>query len=109
MTNSNVFALAQIIKAAGTDPSDVTDAVWTAGYRKPVRNIEEAVALTLEIIAGFNGNNLPWEVWPKGYEAVLQCELNDYIGEELWRNKSTAVSAAETLINEGYALEAIRG
>lgn len=26
--------LVQIITAAGHDPSDITDAVWAAGYRK---------------------------------------------------------------------------
>lgn len=109
MTDSNVFALAQIIKAAGSDPGDVTDAVWAAGYRKPERNTEQAVGLTLEVIAGFKGNNLPWEVWPKDYEAVLQCELNDYIAEELWHNKSTAVRTAEALISEGYAREDVHG
>ena len=37
MTQPNVFALAQVIKAAGADPSEVTDAVWAAGYRRPAR------------------------------------------------------------------------
>lgn len=43
MTDTNVFALAQIIKAAGSDPRNVTDVVWAAGYRKPERSAEEAV------------------------------------------------------------------
>lgn len=104
MTDTNVFKLAQIIKNTSSDPGDVTTAVWSAGYRKPVRSAEDAVALTLEIIAGFQGNDLPWNVWPKDYDAILQCELNELIDEELWRNKSNAVNAAKSIIDEGYML-----
>jgi len=103
MTDSNIFALAQIIKAAGADPSDVTDAVWAAGYRKPERKPDEVVALTLDIIAGFVGDNFHCNDWPKNYAEILQSELNELIFEELWRNKATAISTAQSLINEGYA------
>lgn len=101
MTQQNVFALAQVIKAAGTDPSEITDAVWAAGYRRPARVVEEAVTLTLDIIAGFVGNDLPWAVWPKSYDNILKCELNEIIEEALHAYK-TAHSIASKLLIDGY-------
>ena len=103
MSETNVFALAKIIKAAGNDPSDVTDAVWTAGYRKPERQAEDAVNLTLEIISGFEGADMPWDVWPKDYADILKCELNDFVVEAITSDKANAASAAKELIAEGYA------
>lgn len=102
MTLPNVFALAQVIKAAGTDPSEVTDAVWAAGYRRPARTAEKAVTLTLDIIAGFDGNDLPWAVWPKSYDDILKCELNEIIEEALHAYK-TAHSIASNLLISGFA------
>lgn len=101
MTQPNVFSLAQVIKAAGTDPSEVTDTVWAAGYRRPARTVEEAVTLTLDIIAGFDGNDLPWAVWPKSYDDILRCELNEIIEEALHAYK-TAHSIASNLLIAGY-------
>lgn len=108
MTQQNLFALAQVIKAAGTDPSEVTDAVWAAGYRRPARSVEDAVALTLDIIAGFDGNDLPWAVWPKNYDDILQCELNEFIEEALHTYK-TAHSIASGLLAVGFAKVATDG
>ncbi|WP_455424835.1 hypothetical protein [Dryocola sp. LX212] len=102
MSETNIFELAQVIKSAGTDPSDVTDAVWTAGYRKPERNAEEAVNLALDIICGFEGADLPWEVWPKNYTDILKGELNDFVIEAITADEATAASAAKELIAEGY-------
>lgn len=101
MTQQNVFVLSQIIKAAGTDPSEITEAVWAAGYRRPARTAEEAVTLTLDIIAGFDGNDLPWSVWPKSYDDILKCELNEIIEEALHAYK-TAHSIAGKLLIDGY-------
>ncbi|MDH1085978.1 hypothetical protein N5C79_05675 [Pantoea brenneri] len=101
MTQQNVFALAQIIKAAGTDPSEVTDSVWDANYRRPARTVEEAVTLTLDIIAGFDGNDLPRAVWPKSYDEILKCELNEIIEEALHAYK-TAHGIASNLLIAGY-------
>jgi len=104
MADINVFALAQIIKAAGSDPSDITDAVWAAGYRKPERSTEEAVTLTLEIISGCHGADIEWSVWPKNYDEILQCELNEFVEEALHVYK-TAHSIASVLIAAEYSKE----
>ncbi len=101
MNEQNAFALALIIKAAGNDPSEVTDAVWAAGYRRPARAVEDEVKLTLEIISGFHGNDMPWKVWPKDYDDVLQCELNEFIEESLHAYK-TAHGIASALLTVGY-------
>lgn len=101
MTQQNVFALAQVIKAAGADPSEVTDAVWAAGYRLPARQVAEAVTLTLDIIAGFDGIDLPWASWPKSYDEILKCELNEIIEEALHAHK-TAHGTASSLLVAGY-------
>lgn len=103
MTDTNIFALAQVIKAAGTDPSDVTDAVWAAGYRKPAQSADEAVALTLDILAGFEGNDLPWSVWPKDYAGILQSELNEVIEGEMSRENASPASTAKAVIAAGYS------
>jgi hypothetical protein len=103
MTESNIFALAQVIKAAGTDPSDVTDAVWAAGYRKPAQSADKAVALTLDILSGFEGADLPWSVWPKDYEGILQSELNEVIEQEMSRENASPASAAKAIIAAGYS------
>lgn len=103
MTKANVFELAQIIKSSGADPSDVTDAVWAAGYRKPAREAEEAVNLALDIICGFEGADLPWDVWPKSYADILKGELNDFVVEAITPDEATAASAAKELIAEGYS------
>lgn len=109
MNDTNIFALAQIIKSAGTDPSDVTDAVWKAGYRRPERPTEEAVKLTLDIICGCHGADMPWEVWPKDYSEVLKEELNECVYPAVAPDGSTAVSAAKYLIAAGYLLMEVTG
>lgn len=102
MTQANVFAMAQVIKAAGNDPSEVTDAVWAAGYRRPPRSVEEEVELTLEIVSGCHGADMPWEVWPKDYEDVLKEELNEFVCLAVIPEGTTAVSAAKELLAAGY-------
>lgn len=102
MTQQNVFALAQVIKAAGVDPSEVTDAVWAAGYRRPARSVEEEVELTLAIVSGCHGADMPWEVWPKDYEDVLKEELNEFVCEAVMPEGTTAASAAIEILAAGY-------
>lgn len=50
MVEGNVFELASIIKSAGSDPGDITTAIWAAHYRKPERNADEITDLTMNII-----------------------------------------------------------
>ncbi|HHR5901424.1 TPA: hypothetical protein ACS7XC_002341 [Providencia alcalifaciens] len=45
------FNLVSIIKNAGRDPTDVTDAVWNAGYQKMNFTTEEIIQMTTSQIA----------------------------------------------------------
>ncbi|EFT4509972.1 hypothetical protein H2549_003582 [Salmonella enterica subsp. enterica serovar Stanley] len=96
--------LAKIISTAGKDPSEITDAVWAAGYRKPERTETEAVNLTINTFAGFKCSGIPDDVWPKTYDEILQCELNEIIGEVTWSYFSPE-NIASRLIEAGYSLE----
>ncbi|EDJ2552904.1 hypothetical protein CE665_00540 [Salmonella enterica subsp. enterica serovar Poona] len=96
--------LAKIISTAGKDPSEITDAVWAAGYRKPERTEAEAVNLTINIFAGFKYGGIPEDVWPKTYDEILQCELNEILNEKLWRDIPPD-DIASILIKAGYSLE----
>lgn len=82
MTDTKVFALAQIIKAAGSDPSDVTDAIWAAGYRQPTRTADEAAQITIDTFFYCNSFDMPTEFWPRTYDSVLQNELMKAVLEE---------------------------
>lgn len=97
-------ALAKIISTAGNDPSEITDAVWAAGYRKPERTEEEAINLAIDTFADSRYNGIPDDAWPKTYDEILQCELNEIIGEVTWSYFSPE-NIANRLIEAGYSLE----
>ncbi|HGG5994856.1 TPA: hypothetical protein ACJG4C_003886 [Salmonella enterica subsp. diarizonae serovar 61:r:z53] len=99
-----VTELAKIISAAGKDPSEITDAVWAAGYRKPERAEEDAVALTINIFTDLRYTKIPEDAWPTTYDEILRCELNEIINEELWRDIPPD-TIASILIKAGYSLE----
>ncbi|PKH20201.1 hypothetical protein CIG19_18790 [Enterobacterales bacterium CwR94] len=99
MTNTNIFPLAQIITAAGTAPSDVTDAVWAAGYRRPEKHAEQEVMLALQQLKGLISLQVPSHAWPVTLDQVKQDELNEIIEEALW-GKRTATQLAMILVNQ---------
>lgn len=102
MTETNVFALAQIIKTAGGDPGDITSAVWAAGYRKPEKSVEEAVLQTIDVLGEYHSNDIPSEYWPDSYESVLTGELNRVVHDAEWPEISTPASIAKAIIVAGY-------
>lgn len=102
MNDTNVFELSQIIKNAGSDPGDITSAVWAAGYRKPEKSAEEAVLLTIDLLGEYHGNDIPFEHWPETYESVLLGELNRVIQDAEWPDSSTPASIAKAIIVAGY-------
>lgn len=97
-------ALAKIISTAGKDPSEITDAVWAAGYRKPERTEEEAINLAIDTFTDSRYNGIPDDAWPKTYDEILQCELNEIIEEVTWSYFSPE-NIANRLIGEGYRKE----
>lgn len=109
MTDTNVFALAQIIKAANGDPSAVVDAVWEAGYRQPERTAQQAADLTLETIRYCQGYDMPDEMWPEKYEDVLTNELMkavlaDY--EDCGTFTLEPAKVAQSILKAGFRKEA---
>lgn len=102
MTDTNVFSLAQIIKAAGGNPGDISGAVWEAGFRKPEKSAEEAVLLTIDLLGEYHGNDIPSEYWPETYESVLLGELNRIVQDAEWPDSSTLTSIAKAIVVAGY-------
>lgn len=82
MSETNVFELAQIIKAAGYDPKKITDMIWVAGYRQPERTAEEAALITIDVFFLCNSFDMPTDFWPKTYDSVLQNELMKAVLED---------------------------
>ncbi|EKN4773899.1 TPA: hypothetical protein U5D55_000208 [Yersinia enterocolitica] len=115
MVESNVFELASIIKSACGDPSDMTDAIWKAGYRKPERTSEEMVVLTIDSICAYVGLDLPYECWPKSLNEVLEGELNELFGEVLHDDekahpgKPNFAYIAKSILAAGYRKESTNG
>ncbi|EEE9946911.1 hypothetical protein DJ252_18350 [Salmonella enterica subsp. enterica serovar Uzaramo] len=104
LTDERIAALVKIISTAGNDPSDITDAVWVAGYRKPERTEEEAINLAIDTFADSRYNGIPDDAWPKTYDEILQCELSEIIDEVAWSYFSPE-NIANRLIGAGYSPE----
>lgn len=101
--NSNMFELTKTIKAAVSGRSSgITDAIYAAGYRKPDRSVEDAVMLTIETLAGFEGADIPWEQWPKDLNGVLVNELNELIEVERHNADGSAAHIAKVVLSAGY-------
>ncbi len=106
MTDTNILALAQIIKAAGADPSDVVDAIWEAGYRQPERTAAEAGELTIASFHYCMSYSMPEEVWPQIYDDVLTNELMMAVlgdGESI--TVTDPVKVARAILEAGFSKE----
>lgn len=106
MNDTNVFTLAQIIRAAGRDPADITSALWKSGYQKPSRNAAQAVAVTLEILNECYVNSIPPNLWPDSWDEVQMSELNNVVAGAEFNPGSTAVNIAKAVLQAGYGKEA---
>ncbi|MGL5966758.1 MAG: hypothetical protein ACRCZ6_06220 [Kluyvera sp.] len=80
MSESSLFELVALIKAAKGDPSAIVDAVWEAGYRQPERTAAEAAQITIDTFLYCNFYCLPTSFWPRNYDSVLQNELRKRLG-----------------------------
>ncbi|HCM64745.1 MAG TPA: hypothetical protein DIT05_19725 [Morganella sp. (in: Bacteria)] len=95
--------LVQIITTAGHDPSDITDAVWNAGYRKMDFTTEQIIEMAVGQTADTLLNRFPADTLPKTLDDISQYHLNGIIFEAKWEGSSEAV-AKEILVN-GYNKE----
>ncbi|MDE9460123.1 hypothetical protein [Xenorhabdus bovienii] len=98
---NNSFHLTQIIASVWGDPSDITDAIWQAGYRKPERGEKEIAALTIDIMEGVP-DIVPYNLRPKNLDDILSWELNDIIFEATWSDKATPAGVAKMVLENGY-------
>ncbi|MBD2814240.1 hypothetical protein ID850_05550, partial [Xenorhabdus sp. Flor] len=99
------------------DPSDITDVVWQAGYRKPERGEKEIAELIIDIMNGVP-DQVPYSARPKNLKDILSMELNDIITylenskkgrpqteyrlDATWGEKLTPAGVAKMILESGY-------
>ncbi|KMJ44347.1 hypothetical protein AB204_14800 [Xenorhabdus khoisanae] len=98
---NNAFHLAQIIASVWGDPTDITDAVWQAGYRKPERGEKEIAVLTIDVMNGVP-DEAPYSARPKNLDDILSEELNTIIFDATWSDKATPAMVAKMILMSGY-------
>ncbi|MDE1484341.1 hypothetical protein KKI90_19365 [Xenorhabdus bovienii] len=98
---NNSFHLTQIIASAWGDPSDITDAIWQAGYRKPERGEKEIAALIIDVMNGVP-DQVPYSARPNNLDDILSEELNNIIFDATWSDKATPAMVAKTVLENGY-------
>ncbi|MBD2811912.1 hypothetical protein ID853_13690 [Xenorhabdus sp. Vera] len=98
---NNSFHLTQIIASAWGDPSDITDAVWQDGYRKPERGEKEIAALTINIMEGVP-DEVPYSARPKNLDDILGEELNSIIVDATWSDLVRPAALAMIILENGY-------
>ena len=94
------FNLINIIKNAGGDPGDVTDAVWNAGYQKMEFTTEQIIEMTTSQITDCIIYHVPNDLWPTKVEDLSKENLNTIIDDAMWLGTPEEI-AAEILKN-GY-------
>ncbi|CNI03758.1 hypothetical protein [Yersinia ruckeri] len=102
--SNNIFQLAGIIKAAGSDPGDISTAIWAVHYRKPERNADEVTDLTMSIIGNHCMDFLPPEVWPETLDEVFKFELGVLV-DEFYSVNPLPGKIAKAVLAAGYRLD----
>ncbi|MBP6083683.1 MAG: hypothetical protein KA732_20800 [Providencia sp.] len=94
------FNLVNIIKNAGGDPGDVTDAVWNAGYQKMDFTTEQIIEMTTSQIADCIIYHVPNDLWPETVEELNWGNLNTIIDDAMWLG--TPEEIAVEILKNGY-------
>lgn len=94
------FNLVSIIKNAGGDPVDVTDAVWDAGYQRMDFTTEEIIQMATSQIADCIYFDVPYEAWPKTLEELSKGSLCSIINDDL--SIDTPAQIAAIILKNGY-------
>ena len=92
--------LVSVIKNAGGDPGDMTDAVWKAGYRKTDFTTEKIIDITVSMTGDSIYLKLPYDNLPKTLDDISKYYLNDIIFDAHWDNPPTVV--AQVIMENGY-------
>ena len=88
------FNLVSVIKNAGTDPSDITDAVWKAGYRKTDFTTEQIIDITVSMTGDSIYLKLPHDNLPKTLDDISKYYLNNIIFDAHWDNPPAVIAQA---------------
>ncbi|MCL8627115.1 MULTISPECIES: hypothetical protein [Proteus] len=94
------FNLVSVIKNAGGDAGDMTDAVWKAGYRKTNFTIEQIIDITVSMTGDSIYLKLPHDNLPKTLDDISKYYLNNIIFDAHWDNPPTVV--AQVIMENGY-------
>lgn len=94
------FNLVSVIKNAGTDPSDITDAVWKAGYRKTDFTTEQIIDITVSMTGDSIYLKLPHDNLPKTLDDISKYHLNGIIFDAHWDNPPATI--AQAITENGY-------
>ena len=106
MSDSNMFELVKLIKAAKGEPSAMTDVIWEAGYRQPERTAEQAAQITIDTFFYCESFSMTSSFWPRSYDSVLQNELmKAVIGEAGELDGADATNIARSVIAAGFSKE----
>ncbi|MCT8231578.1 hypothetical protein KC821_14450 [Proteus vulgaris] len=92
--------LVSVIKNAGGDAGDMTDAVWKAGYRKTNFTIEQIIDITVSMTGDSIYLKLPHDNLPKTLDDISKYYLNNIIFDAHWDNPPTVV--AQVIMENGY-------
>lgn len=94
------FYLISVIKNAGGDPGDITDAVWKAGYRKTDFTTEQIIDITVSMTGDSIYLKLPHDNLPKTLDDISKYHLNDIISDAHWNNPPATI--AQAIMENGY-------
>lgn len=94
------FNLVSVIKNTGTDPGDMTDAVWKAGYRKTDFTTEQIIDITVSMTGDSILLKLPHDTLPKTLDDISKYHLNDIIFDAHWDNPPATI--AQAIMENGY-------
>ena len=92
--------LIKLISDNMADPSDITDAVWKAGYRKTDFTTEQIIDIAVSMTGDSICLKLPHDTLPKTLDDISKYHLNDIIFDAYWDNPPAVI--ARDIMENGY-------
>ncbi|MEQ5160641.1 hypothetical protein ABN196_08270 [Proteus terrae] len=92
--------LIKLISDNMTDPGDMTDAVWKAGYRKTDFTTEQIIDITVSMTGDSILLKLPYDTLPKTLDDISKYYLNNIIFDAHWDNPPATIARA--IMENGY-------
>lgn len=88
--NSNLI---NIIKDAGNDPSDITEAIFLAGYKKTDFTIEQVIEMTADQTATCIYLGMKRDALPRTIDDIAKYQLSGLIEEASWIGTPEEIAA----------------